>query len=34
LLTLPATVAEDADGAALVRWMDELVAALLRAAAR
>jgi hypothetical protein len=27
-------VAEDADGAALVRWMDELVAALLRAAAR
>lgn len=34
LLTLPATVAEDADGAALVRWMDGLVAALLRAAAR
>ena len=33
-LTLPATVAEDADGAALVRWMDELVAALLRAAPR
>jgi len=34
LLTLPATVAEDADGAALVRWMDELVATLLRAGAR
>lgn len=34
LLTLPATVAEDADGTALVRWMDELVATLLRAAAR
>lgn len=34
LLTLPATVAEDADGAALLRWMDELVASLLRAAGR
>jgi zinc/manganese transport system substrate-binding protein len=34
LLVLPATVAEDADGDALVRWFDGLLAELLQAAAR
>jgi zinc/manganese transport system substrate-binding protein len=34
LLVLPATVQDQADADALVRWMDELVAALLRAAGR
>jgi zinc/manganese transport system substrate-binding protein len=32
LLTLPATVAENADGAALERWMQTLVSSLLQAA--
>lgn len=34
LLVLPATVAEDADGEALLRWFDDLLSALLRAVPR
>jgi zinc/manganese transport system substrate-binding protein len=34
LLVLPATVGEEADAGELVRWMDELVGALLRVAGR
>jgi len=34
LLVLPATVAEDADGDALLRWYDELLASLLQATPR
>ncbi len=34
LLVLPATVAEDADGEALLRWFDGLLASLLQAAKR
>jgi hypothetical protein len=32
MLVLPATVAENADGAALERWMQTLVSSLLQAA--
>ena len=34
LLVLPATVAEDADGDALVRWFDGLLTTLLQTATR